>query len=95
MIAPEGEAFAARVDVVTAMVRGGTPFFPALAAGLEDQDWILVYAAVRDMANSIRRDTDNVAGNRAEEPALRNMRKDAAAHTRTPQESTEHDSKGE
>lgn len=49
-----GEAFAARIDVVTAMIRGGAPFFPAMAAGLEDEDWLLVYAAVRRMADDIR-----------------------------------------
>lgn len=86
MITPEGEAFAARIDLVTSLVKAGTPFFPALSCALEDKDWILVYAAVRDMANSIRRDNDNIASNLDEEAKLRNMRRDAAP-SRCPQES--------
>ena len=52
-ITPRGEAFIARMEIVNAMVRAGTPFFAAMAAGLEDDDWILAYAAVRTMAQEL------------------------------------------
>lgn len=50
---PKGEAFVERMKVVTAMAASGTPIFAAMAAGLEDEDWILVFAAARKMAIDI------------------------------------------
>ena len=71
---PEGEAFANRVDAVTILLRRGLGFFPAMAAGLEKEDWILVYAAVRRMADDIRAGHDNEAKNLGEEGKLRALR---------------------
>lgn len=78
---PEGEAFAARVDVAVTFVQAGMPFFPALAAALDDKDWLLVFAAVRTMAREIRADHDNEARNLGEEDKLRRLR---AASTVSP-----------
>lgn len=71
---PEGEAFAARVDVAATFVQSGMPFFPALAAALDDNDWLLVFAAVRNMAREIRDVHDNEAKNLGEEGKLRRLR---------------------
>ncbi len=49
----KGEAFVSRMRIVDQMVRGGTPMFAAMAAGLEDEDWTLVYVAARKMAVDI------------------------------------------
>lgn len=49
-----GKAFVERMSVVDAMVKGGAPIFPALAAGLEDADWMLVYVAARKLASNVR-----------------------------------------
>jgi hypothetical protein len=46
---PKAEEFLARMAVVKRMIQGGAPVFPALAAGLDDDDWLLVYAAVAKM----------------------------------------------
>lgn len=48
-----GKAFVERMSVVNRMIRGGAAVFPALAAGLEDSDWLLVYAAVGRLVHDI------------------------------------------
>lgn len=53
-ITGKGAAFVARMDVVDRMARGGTPVFAALASGLEDEDWMLVYVAARKLAADVR-----------------------------------------
>ena len=60
---PNGEAFANRVDAVTILLNKGIGFFPAMAAGLDEADWILVYAAARNMARDIRDQNENIAKN--------------------------------
>jgi hypothetical protein len=50
----KGEAFVARMQIVDAMAKAGTPLFAALAAGLEDDDWTLVYAAARRLSLDIQ-----------------------------------------
>ena len=52
---PKGKAFVERMSVVDAMIKGGAPIFPALAAGLEDEDWMLVYVAARKLAADVVR----------------------------------------
>lgn len=52
-ITPKGEAFVERMKVVSRMVRAGTPVFAAMAAGLEEDDWVLVYAATCKMARDV------------------------------------------
>ena len=49
----KGQAFVERMSVVNRMVQAGTPVFASLAAGLEDDDWLLVYAAVGKMVHDI------------------------------------------
>jgi hypothetical protein len=49
----KGKAFVDRMALVKRMMAAGTPTFAALAAGLEDDDWILVYAAAQRMAYEI------------------------------------------
>lgn len=49
-----GAAFVERMEIVNRMIRGGAAVFPALAAGLEDNDWLLVYAAIGRMVHDIR-----------------------------------------
>ena len=49
----KGQAFVERMSVVNSMIQAGTPVFAALAAGLEDDDWLLVYAAVGKMVHEI------------------------------------------
>lgn len=48
-----GRAFVERMSIVSRMIAGGAAVFPALASGLEDNDWLLVYAAVRKMVRDI------------------------------------------
>lgn len=48
-----GRAFVGRMAIVSRMIAGGAAVFPALAAGLEDSDWLLVYAAARKMVHDI------------------------------------------
>jgi hypothetical protein len=48
-----GHAFVDRMRIVTQMCQAGTPIFPAMASGLEDDDWLLVYIAVRKMVVDI------------------------------------------
>jgi hypothetical protein len=50
-----GKAFVERMSVVNRMIQGGAPVFPALASGLEDNDWLLVYAAIARMVQDIER----------------------------------------
>lgn len=54
MMTDKGRAFVERMEIVNAMIKGGTPIFPAMAAGLEDDDWLLVYAAVARMAYDVQ-----------------------------------------
>lgn len=83
---PEGEAFANRMDAVTALLHHGVGFFPALAGGLDEKDWILIYAAAIRMAKDIRADHDNEAKNTGEEGNLRRLR---ASNPVTPASPTE------
>jgi hypothetical protein len=56
-----GEAFVSRMRVVAQMAKAGTPVFAALAAGLEDEDWVLIYAAACRMALDIENQDDKAA----------------------------------
>jgi hypothetical protein len=71
-----GEAFIARMEIVNAMVRAGTPFFVAMAAGLEDDDWILAYAAVRTMARELESQNANQDANLAAAVSLQERKTD-------------------
>jgi hypothetical protein len=53
-----GEAFVSRMKIVDSMARAGTPVFAALAAGLEDEDWTLIYVAARRMAFDIENQSE-------------------------------------
>jgi hypothetical protein len=48
-----GKAFVERMLVVNRMINGGAAVFPALAAGLEDDDWLLVYAAIGRLVHDL------------------------------------------
>jgi hypothetical protein len=54
-----GKAFVERMSVVNQMIQGGAPVFPALASGLEDNDWLLVYAAIARMVQDIERSSES------------------------------------
>ncbi len=58
-----GDAFVARMEVVERMVQAGTPMFAALAAGLEDEDWSLVYVATKRMTLDIKELSDRIRVN--------------------------------
>lgn len=42
---PRGQAFVASMEAVKVLLRSGLKPFVAMSAGLEDDDWLLVYAA--------------------------------------------------
>lgn len=46
------------MKIVDSMARAGTPVFAALAAGLEDEDWTLIYVAARRMAFDIENQSE-------------------------------------
>jgi hypothetical protein len=50
---PAGEAFVERMKLVAKMANAGTPIFASMAAGLEDEDWTLIYVAACKMARDI------------------------------------------
>lgn len=54
-ITEKGRAFLERWEVVEQMVKAGTPIFAAMAAGLEDDDWLLVFAATRVLASDVHK----------------------------------------
>lgn len=54
MMTPEGRAFVERVELCQRMVDGGNQPFPSMAASFESTDWLLVYAAVCEMARRIK-----------------------------------------
>lgn len=58
---PKGEAFVSRMRIVSQMARAGTPVFSALAAGLEDEDWNLIYAAACKLARDIELQAETTA----------------------------------
>ena len=49
----EGESFVERMRVVDTMIKAGTPIYAALSCGLEDKDWMLVYVAIKRLANDV------------------------------------------
>lgn len=49
----QGEAFVERMKVVARMANAGTPVFAAMASGLEDEDWTLVYVAACKLARDV------------------------------------------
>lgn len=51
---PRGQAFVASMEAVKVLLRSGLKPFVAMSAGLEDDDWLLVYAAAAKMAEDIR-----------------------------------------
>lgn len=52
-ITEKGQAFVDRMKVVARMAQGGAPVFAAMAAGLEDEDWTLVYVAACKLARDV------------------------------------------
>lgn len=60
---PAAVAFIERFSIVERMIAAGTPMFAALAAGLEDDDWLLVYAAIRTLVGDLKADDRNVRSN--------------------------------
>lgn len=55
-----GESFVGRMAVVSRMIEAGTPIFAALASGLEDEDWMLVYVAIKRLANDVEHHPERV-----------------------------------
>ena len=53
-----GKAFVERWSIVLRMIRGGTPLYAAMSAGLEDEDWNLVFAATNRLADDIASQDD-------------------------------------
>lgn len=51
---PKGKAFVEHMDMVDEFARTGIPIFAAMASGLTDEDWILVYVAARKLAKEVR-----------------------------------------
>jgi len=49
----QGAAFLERWQIVIRMAQAGTPLFAAMSAGLEDNDWTLVFAATNKLAQEI------------------------------------------
>lgn len=51
----KGRAFLERWQIVEQMAKAGTPIFAAMAAGLEDDDWLIVFAATRVLAQDVHK----------------------------------------
>jgi hypothetical protein len=49
----KGAAFVDRWKIVVQMAAAGTPLFAAMAAGLEEEDWPLVFAATNRLAQDV------------------------------------------